>query len=133
MGMVALPRVIFQKSTASFRRVIVTFISLTKNCLGFKSEWATVKDQSLYVGGLGKAWTTPTGELVNYHPQYIKKVTTTGEVSHIDWHTRYEALAKAVDISFPGILSTLLSILKCIYTRIDIHQIFDCFHFTKAT
>ena len=77
-------------------------------CLGFKSEWATVKDQNLYVGGLGKAWTTPTGELVNYHPQYIKKVTPTGEVSHIDWHTRYEALAKAVDISFPGIFENLV-------------------------
>lgn len=70
--------------------------------VGFKSEWATIKDHNLYVGGLGKAWTTPTGELVNYHPQYIKKVSTTGEVSHIDWHLRYEALAKAVDISFPG-------------------------------
>ncbi|KAK4026327.1 soluble calcium-activated nucleotidase 1 [Daphnia magna] len=69
---------------------------------GFKSEWATVKDQTLYVGGLGKAWTTPTGELVNYHPQYIKKISPTGEVSHIDWHTRYEKLAKTVDISFPG-------------------------------
>jgi hypothetical protein len=46
--------------------------------------------------------------LVNYHPQYIKKVTPTGEVSHIDWHTRYEALAKAVDISFPGIFENLV-------------------------
>ena len=70
---------------------------------GFKSEWATVKDHTLYVGGLGKAWTTPTGELVNYHPQYIKKISPTGEVTHVDWHLRYEALAKAVDISFPGI------------------------------
>ena len=61
-----------------------------------------MKDQSLYVGGLGKAWTTPIGELVNYHPQYVKKVSLTGEVTHIDWHERYEALAKSVDISFPG-------------------------------
>lgn len=72
---------------------------------GFKSEWATVKDHQLYVGGLGKAWTTPTGELVNYHPQYIKKVSPSGEVSHIDWHSRYEALTKAAGISFPGELT----------------------------
>ncbi len=26
---------------------------------GFKCEWATVKDNHLYVGGLGKEWTTP--------------------------------------------------------------------------
>lgn len=71
---------------------------------GFKSEWATVKDHQLYVGGLGKAWTTPTGEVVNYHPQYIKKVSPSGEVSHIDWHLRYEALTKAAGISFPGYL-----------------------------
>lgn len=69
---------------------------------GFKSEWATVKDRMLYVGGLGKAWTTPTGELVNNHPQYVKKVSPSGEVTHLDWHLRYEALARAVDITFPG-------------------------------
>ena len=69
---------------------------------GFKSEWATVKDHQLYVGGLGKAWTTPTGELVNYHPQYIKRISPSGEVSHIDWHLRYEALSKAAGISSPG-------------------------------
>lgn len=71
---------------------------------GFKSEWATVKDHQLWVGGLGKAWTTPTGELVNLHPQYVKRVSLTGEVTHIDWHKRYEALAEAVDIRFPGYL-----------------------------
>jgi len=71
---------------------------------GFKSEWATVKDRFLYVGGLGKAWTTPTGELVNYHPQYIKKVSPSGEVTHIDWHLRYESLARAAGIVSPGYL-----------------------------
>lgn len=29
---------------------------------GFKCEWATVKDEHLYVGGLGKDWTTPEGD-----------------------------------------------------------------------
>lgn len=31
--------------------------------IGFKCEWATVKDGYLYVGGLGKEWTTTTGEV----------------------------------------------------------------------
>ena len=28
---------------------------------GFKGEWMTVKDRKLYVGGLGKEWTTQEG------------------------------------------------------------------------
>lgn len=28
---------------------------------GFKAEWMTVKSHHLYVGGLGKAWTTQEG------------------------------------------------------------------------
>lgn len=28
---------------------------------GFKGEWMTVKDKKLYVGSIGKVWTTPTG------------------------------------------------------------------------
>ena len=84
----------------------LAFSIIKTYCLsGFKSEWATVKDHQLYVGGLGKAWTTPTGELVNLHPQYIKRVSQTGEVTHIDWHLRYESLARAVGISFPGMVS----------------------------
>ena len=50
---------------------------------GFKCEWATVKDNELYVGGLGKEWTTPTGEVINFNPMYVKKVTPTGQVSEI--------------------------------------------------
>lgn len=39
---------------------------------GFKGEWMTVKDENLYVGGLGKEWTTSDGIFVNYNPMYIK-------------------------------------------------------------
>lgn len=28
---------------------------------GFKAEWMTVKDHHLYIGGLGKEWTTQAG------------------------------------------------------------------------
>jgi soluble calcium-activated nucleotidase 1 len=48
---------------------------------GFKCEWATVKDNHLFVGGLGKEWTTPTGEVINFNPMYVKKVSTTGQVT----------------------------------------------------
>lgn len=52
---------------------------------GFKSEWATVKDQKLYVGGLGKEWTNHKGEIINFDPQWVKTVTVRGEVQHSNW------------------------------------------------
>ena len=33
---------------------------------GFKCEWMTVKNQHLYVGGLGKEWTDSSGNVINY-------------------------------------------------------------------
>lgn len=47
---------------------------------GFKSEWATVKDEVLYVGSMGKEWTTSTGEFENFDPMYVKAITQSGEV-----------------------------------------------------
>lgn len=49
---------------------------------GFKSEWATVKDDVLYVGSMGKEWTTNAGDFVSFDPMYVKAVTMTGEVTH---------------------------------------------------
>ncbi|XP_049951373.1 soluble calcium-activated nucleotidase 1 isoform X1 [Schistocerca serialis cubense] len=69
---------------------------------GFKMEWATVKDQTLYIGGLGKEWTTSSGELVNFNPQWIKTVSVSGEVSHINWRDKYNKIRRAVGIEFPG-------------------------------
>ena len=40
---------------------------------GFKCEWMTVRERKLYVGGLGKEWTTANGEFVNHNPQWIKE------------------------------------------------------------
>lgn len=48
---------------------------------GFKSEWATVKDQRLYVGSMGKEWTTSEGDYQNYDPMYVKVINVDGEVS----------------------------------------------------
>lgn len=53
-----------------------------KTTKGFKSEWATVKDEILYVGSMGKEWTTSTGEFQSSDPMYVKAVTMTGEVNH---------------------------------------------------
>lgn len=69
---------------------------------GFKSEWATVKDETLYVGGMGKEWTSTTGEFLSYDPMWVKAVSNTGQIMHLNWTTNYMTLRRALNIEFPG-------------------------------
>lgn len=69
---------------------------------GFKAEWMTVKDKVLYVGGLGKVWTTTTGEVVNDNPQHVKVISAVGHVLHQNWADHYNAMMHAVGIYRPG-------------------------------
>lgn len=72
---------------------------------GFKCEWMLVKDQHLFVGGLGKEWTSSTGtRVLNQDPQYVKRISPSGVVEHIDWRHRYNALKQSVNIESPGYL-----------------------------
>ncbi|XP_033117806.1 soluble calcium-activated nucleotidase 1-like [Anneissia japonica] len=69
---------------------------------GFKAEWMAVKDEHLYVGGLGKEWTTTTGELVNLNPQWVKVISHHGEVRHVQWTQNYNAMRKSAGYEYPG-------------------------------
>ncbi|KAF1394837.1 hypothetical protein PFLUV_G00005280 [Perca fluviatilis] len=71
---------------------------------GFKAEWLAVKDEHLYVGGLGKEWTTTSGEYVNNHPEWVKVVGYHGDVQHENWVPFYNALRSATGIQPPGYL-----------------------------
>lgn len=71
---------------------------------GFKAEWLAVKDEHLYVGGLGKDWTTTTGEVVNHNPQWVKIIGFKGDVDHESWVSNYNALCSAAGIKPPGYL-----------------------------
>nr|XP_045015156.1 soluble calcium-activated nucleotidase 1 isoform X1 [Jaculus jaculus]XP_045015157.1 soluble calcium-activated nucleotidase 1 isoform X1 [Jaculus jaculus] len=71
---------------------------------GFKAEWLAVKDEHLYVGGLGKEWTTTTGEVVNANPEWVKVVGHEGNVQHENWVSNYNALRAAAGIRSPGYL-----------------------------
>lgn len=70
--------------------------------IGFKSEWAAVKDEQLYVGSMGKEWTTAGGEFVNNNPQWVKVVSPHGEVNSKNWISNYKRLREAIDIQYPG-------------------------------
>ncbi|XP_006869592.1 PREDICTED: soluble calcium-activated nucleotidase 1 [Chrysochloris asiatica] len=71
---------------------------------GFKAEWLAVKDERLYVGGLGKEWTTTTGEVMNENPEWVKVVGHKGNVDHENWVSSYNALRTAAGIRPPGYL-----------------------------
>ncbi|XP_033826940.1 soluble calcium-activated nucleotidase 1 isoform X2 [Periophthalmus magnuspinnatus] len=69
---------------------------------GFKAEWLAVKDEHLYVGGLGKEWTTTEGEFVNNNPEWVKVVGFRGDIQHENWVPQYRALKVAAGIEPPG-------------------------------
>ncbi|KAJ3601342.1 hypothetical protein NHX12_032313 [Muraenolepis orangiensis] len=71
---------------------------------GFKAEWMAVRDERLYIGGLGKEWTTTAGEFVNHNPEWVKVVGHKGDVRHENWVPKYEFLKAAAGIRPPGYL-----------------------------
>lgn len=71
---------------------------------GFKSEWATVKNQQLFVGSMGKEWTNAGGEFQNHNPMMVKVISVNGEVTTYNWVHNYKALRTAINIEWPGYL-----------------------------
>ncbi|KRY13112.1 Soluble calcium-activated nucleotidase 1, partial [Trichinella patagoniensis] len=69
---------------------------------GFKAEWMTVKNDMLYVGGIGKEWTSVGGEYMNDNPMWIKIIDSESRVRHIFWKDIYIKLRAAVGIEYPG-------------------------------
>ncbi|XP_073995801.1 apyrase-like isoform X2 [Rhodnius prolixus] len=68
---------------------------------GFKSEWATVKDEHLYVGSSGMEWVT-NGTIDNYNAMWVKRVNRYGNKTNINWQNNYEALRKKLKVTYPG-------------------------------
>lgn len=71
---------------------------------GFKTEWATVKDNVLYVGSMGKEWTNNDGEILNEDPEWIKMIDTHWGVQHQSWVPVYNALRVFTRTTHPGYL-----------------------------
>lgn len=61
-----------------------------------------MKDEQLYVGSLGKEWTTTTGEVVHENPEWVKVVGRHGEVQHRSWVSNFNALRRVTGIKPPG-------------------------------
>ncbi|XP_063309498.1 soluble calcium-activated nucleotidase 1 [Pelobates fuscus] len=71
---------------------------------GFKAEWLAVRDEQLYVGGLGKEWTTTSGQVLNENPEWVKVIGPRGDVQHYSWVSNYNTLRAAAGIQPPGYL-----------------------------
>jgi len=65
----------------------------------FKIEWATVKDNLLWVGSVGKEL---SGSI--RPAEWVKTIHPSGEIHNIDWGAVYQTLRTATNTSFPGYL-----------------------------
>lgn len=71
---------------------------------GFKGEWCTVKDDKLYIGGMGKEWVNQHGVTEGYDPQWIKVLDTSLQLRHVNWVDVYESLRAITGTKYPGYL-----------------------------
>lgn len=69
---------------------------------GFKVEWLVVKDEYLYVGGLGKEWMIIMGDVVNENLEWVKVVGYKGSVDYENWVFNYNVLWVVVGIWLLG-------------------------------
>ncbi|CAJ0559641.1 unnamed protein product, partial [Mesorhabditis spiculigera] len=68
----------------------------------FKTEWMTVKGNAIYAGSHGTEWLNDDGSIKNYNRMFIKKITTYGNVFHLNWTENYQKLRSKLEIDYPG-------------------------------
>jgi len=73
-----------------------------RNEKGFKAEWCSVKDNLLYVGGMGKDWTDGEGNFINSYPLWVKTIDQAGVIQHHDWTHQYNSLRETAGAHTPG-------------------------------
>ena len=69
---------------------------------GMKWEWATVKDDLLYMGSMGKEYTNPDGSIANTNNLWIATLDTNGAIQRVDWEPVYTKVRAALGAAAPG-------------------------------
>lgn len=69
---------------------------------GQKTEWATVKDNKMYVGSFGKEYTNPDGSIKNTNNMWVAVIDADGVITHEDWTDRFNKLREAAGCPYPG-------------------------------
>jgi len=69
---------------------------------GFKGEWMVRKGEKMIIGGIGKEWTTPTGQVLHHNPQWVKIIEPEGKVVHRNWTSVYMKMQEVSGYTAPG-------------------------------
>ena len=69
---------------------------------GMKWEWATVKDDELYMGSMGKEYTRLDGSVQNRNNLWVSVMKRTGEVNRIDWTDQFTFVRDQLGAGYPG-------------------------------
>lgn len=69
---------------------------------GMKWEWATVKNNELILGSMGKEFTRPDGSIENTNNLWVAILNQRGELRRDDWNDKFAFVRKLVGASPPG-------------------------------
>lgn len=86
-----------------FANVILMSIDIFET--GFKAEWATVKDGKLYVGSHGKESVKASGKVKDRDMEYVKIVSSNGQITSVNWSPNYAKLKNAANFTSPGFVT----------------------------
>nr|BAM69097.1 putative apyrase [Lutzomyia ayacuchensis] len=68
---------------------------------GFKAEWATVKNDKIYVGSTGITFKDEKGN-ANTQSLWVKEITKDGSVTSHDWSQKYKKIREAMKLPEQG-------------------------------
>lgn len=109
-GGVDAPGILYGKPSAvlpaTFRRATLLDGNGKNRNAFFKAEWMVVKDDLLVIGGHGRSFTDPLDgtKIRHWNAKWVKVVAKDFSIKHLDWSARYDMVANAVGVSFPGYL-----------------------------
>lgn len=69
---------------------------------GQKHEWATVKDDELYMGSVGKEFTDNSGNVLSDTNLWVAVMDVHGDVRHEDWTAHFARVRTALGADWPG-------------------------------
>ena len=81
-----------------------SFIFMYFSWLGFKCEWATVKDEQLWIGSTGILVRKKDEDDSTFDKtrQSVKIVSPNGKITDMDWSDKYEKITDALGIKETG-------------------------------
>ena len=75
------------------------------NSKGMKWEWALVKDDELYIGGIGKEMQYSNGDVDHANAMWIAIIGRQGQVRRVDWSAQYNFVRRYMGCQLPGYMA----------------------------